>query len=61
MSLSPRSSLGPYEILSPLGAGGWSYDVSKDGSRFLVTTVLPEDLALPVTLITDWTRRVEGK
>jgi eukaryotic-like serine/threonine-protein kinase len=41
--------------------GGWRYDVSRDGSRFLVTSALPEDLALPVTLITDWTRKVAGR
>jgi serine/threonine protein kinase/Tol biopolymer transport system component len=41
------------------GAGGlWRYDVSPDGSRFLVTAPLEEDLASPVTVITDWTRRV---
>jgi Tol biopolymer transport system component len=41
--------------------GGWRYDVSRDGSRFLVTRALSEDLALPVTLITDWTRKVATK
>ncbi len=41
------------------GAGGnWRYDVSRDGQRFLVTRALPEDLALPVTIITDWPARV---
>jgi hypothetical protein len=44
------------------GAGGqWSYDVSVDGDRFLFTVPLDEDLASPVTLITDWTRRVAGR
>ncbi len=44
------------------GAGGhWRYDVSADGSRMLVTRALQEDLASPVTLITGWTARVEGK
>jgi Tol biopolymer transport system component len=42
-------------------AGGWCYDVNRDGSRFLVTQPLAEDLALPVTIITDWTRLVAGK
>ena len=41
--------------------GGWCYGVSRDGSRFLVTRPLPEDLALPVTIITDWTRLVASK
>jgi serine/threonine protein kinase/Tol biopolymer transport system component len=43
------------------GAGGaWRYDVSSDGNRFLVTAPLEDDLASPVTLITDWTRKIEG-
>ncbi len=41
--------------------GGWRYDVSRDGSRFLVTQPLPEDLALPITIITDWTRKVSDR
>ena len=41
--------------------GGWCYAVSRDASRFLVTQPLPEDLALPVTIITDWTRLVASK
>jgi serine/threonine protein kinase len=41
------------------GAGGfWRYDVTPDGQRFLVTAPLEEDLASPVTLITDWTRKM---
>jgi hypothetical protein len=44
------------------GAGGlWRYDVSPDGERFLVTDPLDEDLSSPVTLITDWTRRLEAR
>jgi Tol biopolymer transport system component len=34
------------------------YDVSADGQRFLVTTPLDQDLTSPVTLITDWTRKL---
>jgi hypothetical protein len=41
------------------GAGGeFRYDVTRDGQRFLVTSALPENLALPVTVITDWPRKV---
>jgi serine/threonine protein kinase/Tol biopolymer transport system component len=41
------------------GAGGpWRYDVSPAGDRFLVTVPLEGDLASPVTLITDWTRKL---
>jgi len=36
------------------------YDVAADGQRFFVTAPLDEDLALPVTVITDWTRKVAG-
>jgi eukaryotic-like serine/threonine-protein kinase len=44
------------------GAGGdWRYDVSVEGDRFLVTTPLEEDLASPVTLITDWTHGLSGR
>jgi dipeptidyl aminopeptidase/acylaminoacyl peptidase len=44
------------------GAGGnWRYDVNVDGTRFLVTRALEEDLASPVTLITDWTRKLERR
>jgi eukaryotic-like serine/threonine-protein kinase len=44
------------------GAGGlWRYDANADGTRFLVTRALQEDLASPVTLITDWTRKVAGR
>jgi dipeptidyl aminopeptidase/acylaminoacyl peptidase len=44
------------------GAGGqWRYDVDSDGSRFLVTRALTEELASPVTLITNWTRKVEER
>jgi Tol biopolymer transport system component len=43
------------------GAGGlWRYDVAPDG-RFLVTVPPENDLPLPVTLITDWTRRTSDR
>ena len=42
-------------------AGLWRYDVAPDGSRFLVAAALEEDLARPVTILTDWTRKVEGR
>jgi len=44
------------------GAGGqWRYDVSNDGSRFLVTRALAQDLALPITIMTDWTQKVANR
>ncbi|MDH5271084.1 MAG: protein kinase [Candidatus Krumholzibacteria bacterium] len=42
------------------GTGFWRYDVAHDG-RFLVTAPLEEDLASPVTLITDWPRIVQSR
>ena len=42
-------------------AGQWRYDVSPDGNRFLVAAALEEDLARPVTILTDWMRKVEGR
>ena len=43
------------------GATQWRYDVSPDGQRFLVTAPLEENLTAPVMLITNWTRKVEGR
>jgi len=42
-------------------AGQWRYDVAPDGTRFLVAAALEADLASPVTIITDWTRKVRDR
>jgi Tol biopolymer transport system component/tRNA A-37 threonylcarbamoyl transferase component Bud32 len=42
-------------------AGQWRYDVAPDGNRFLVAAALEEDLARPVTIVTDWTRKLENR
>ncbi|HEU4366424.1 MAG TPA: protein kinase, partial [Candidatus Krumholzibacteria bacterium] len=42
-------------------SGFWRYDVAPDGSRFLVTVPLEEDLVAPVTIITDWTRKTGAR
>jgi Tol biopolymer transport system component len=42
-------------------AGVWRYDISPDGTRFLVTAPLEEDLASPVLVITDWTRKLGNR
>ncbi|HSS45104.1 MAG TPA: protein kinase [Thermoanaerobaculia bacterium] len=48
MTISPGSRLGPYEVLSPLGAGGMG-EVYRAGDprlgREVVLKVLPSDLA----------------
>ncbi len=43
------------------GSTQWRYDVSPDGQRFLVTAPLQENLTAPVTLITNWTRKIAGR
>ena len=38
--------------------GGWRYDISRDGTRFLVTTAAEGETASPITVITDWVSRL---
>jgi dipeptidyl aminopeptidase/acylaminoacyl peptidase len=38
---------------------GWTYDVTADGTRFLVREPLAEGDASPITLLTDWTALAE--
>lgn len=41
------------------GAGGsWRYDVSADGTRFLVTAPPEGEAGIPVTLMTNWTAKL---
>lgn len=55
MPLNQGKKLGPYEIVEPLGAGG-NYDVSSDGQRFLVNTLVKQKTSsLGVTVVTNWT------
>jgi dipeptidyl aminopeptidase/acylaminoacyl peptidase len=35
--------------------GGWRYDVTPDGQRFLVITKVQEQEALPMTVVVNWT------
>ena len=43
-------------------AGGfWRYDVSPDGSRFLVTVPLEDEARAPVLLMTDWTAKLRKR
>jgi hypothetical protein len=43
------------------GAGEWRYDVAPDGERFLVSVPLEKESASPVTLLTEWTRRLNER
>jgi len=49
---------GASRVLFPFrGCGGsWRYDVSADGSRFLVTVPPEGEASPPATLVTNWTR-----
>jgi len=38
----------------------WRYDVFPDGKHFLVGTPADDDILSPITLVTDWTRRVKA-
>jgi hypothetical protein len=49
MPLQNGTRLGPYEVVSPLGAG-----VSADGQRFLVNTDVGEIASSPLNLVLNW-------
>jgi len=36
----------------PTDRGGWQYDVSLDGKRFLVDSL--EDVTIPITVLLNW-------
>ncbi len=68
MPLGPGARLGPYEIVSRLGAGGmgnsgarstarWSQPscVSSDGEKLLLLVPVEDWLQAPLTVIVDWT------
>ncbi len=40
---------------------GWTYDVTPDGQRFLVREPLGEGDVSPITLLTDWTARLQRR
>ncbi len=40
---------------------GWTYDVTADGQRFLVREPLREGDVSPITLLTEWTHRLERR
>ncbi|MFQ5926104.1 MAG: protein kinase [Terriglobia bacterium] len=39
----------------PVGQLDWVYDVSRDGQRFLVNTIVAEQATAPITLVVNWT------
>ena len=65
LTLTPGTRLGPYEIVALLGVavrprpmvtlGDYPYDVSADGQRFLVNTLVEETASAAITLVVNWT------
>jgi len=41
--------------LAELTGGGYRYDVTADGQRFLINTAVEQRSAAPITLVTNWT------
>lgn len=46
-----------FRVQLPSNAG--FYDVSRDGQKFLLTTRTPKEQAAPLTLLTNWTARIQ--
>jgi hypothetical protein len=43
-----------------LGAGGYQYDVSADGQRFLINPVTERTGTSPVTVVINWTAALKN-
>jgi serine/threonine protein kinase len=70
MGLTPGSQLGPYEILSPIGAGGMGEvyrardtklhrDVTPDGRRFMMIKGSPPVPATRINVVLDWAEELK--
>ena len=62
MAASVDGSAGQFKVgteaaLFELGAvrGDWPYDVSADGQRFLVNTLIVQSTSTPLTVVVNWT------
>lgn len=51
--------VGAVQVLFPArpieGTSGYVYDVTSDGLRFLVNTVVEQQASAPITLVLNWT------
>jgi hypothetical protein len=59
MALPVGAQLGPYEILSLVGAGGHQSPdrknaISADGQRFLINVASGEASTAPITVVVNW-------
>jgi hypothetical protein len=54
MTLTSSARLGPYEILTPIGAGGMG-----EGQRFPVNTNAEEAARVPITVVVHWTAELK--
>lgn len=52
MALNVGTTLGPYEIVSPLGASAGT--VAPDGKRLLVAVPLANETAPTLNLVSNW-------
>jgi hypothetical protein len=61
LALPPGTRLGPYEIATPIGAGGtgkvYRARDTRDGQRFLVNTIVGGDS--PITVLFNWRPEVK--
>jgi hypothetical protein len=60
MSLAPGSSLGPYEVTALIStAGGRSYDISRDGRRFLFVKDRAAARRTTLVVVQNWAEEVK--